>query len=89
MGRLDGKVALISGAARGMGNATARAFAREGAKVVVTDLIDEEGEAFVKELGDGAIYRHLDVTKEDEWQAAVEAATNTFGHLCRKKHHGR
>ncbi|MGY8737654.1 MAG: SDR family NAD(P)-dependent oxidoreductase, partial [bacterium] len=81
MGRLDGKVALISGAARGMGNATARAFAREGAKVVVTDLVDEEGEAFVKELGDAAIYRHLDVTKEDEWQAAVEAATNTFGHL--------
>ena len=81
-GRLDGKVALISGAARGMGNANGRELSHvEGAKVVVTDLIDEEGEAFVKELGDGAIYRHLDVTKEDEWQAAVEAATNTFGHL--------
>ena len=81
MGRLDGKVALISGAARGMGNAEARVFAREGAKVVLTDVVDDEGEALAMEIGDAAVYQHLDVTQEDEWQAAVEVATSRFGKL--------
>jgi len=81
MKRLEGKVALISGAARGMGEATARLFAAEGARVVIADIVDDEGEALANEIGDGAIYQHLDVTDEDEWKAAVEASTRAFGKL--------
>ena len=81
MGRLDGKVALISGAARGMGRAEARLFAAEGAKVAVCDVLDAEGQAVAKEIGDGALYQHLDVTSEDEWAAAVAATTAAFGEL--------
>jgi len=81
MGRLEGKVALISGAARGMGNAEARRFAAEGAKVVVADIVDDEGAQLVNEIGDAAHFVHLDVTQEDQWQAAVEAAVSTFGKL--------
>ena len=79
MGRLDGKVALISGAARGMGNAEAKLFAAEGAKVVVADIIDDEGQALAAEIGDAAIYQHLDVAQEEQWQSAVKAAGDAFG----------
>ncbi|MAG30645.1 MAG: 3-alpha-hydroxysteroid dehydrogenase [Deltaproteobacteria bacterium] len=81
MGRLDGKVALISGAARGMGEAEARLFAAEGAKVAVCDLRDDEGKAVADSIGENAIYQHLDVTNEDAWTEAVEATTRTFGGL--------
>ena len=81
MGRLDGKVALISGAARGMGQAEARRFAEEGAKVIVADLLDDEGEALAKDIGDAALFQHLDVTQEDQWVTAVDAATAAFGKL--------
>ena len=81
MARLDGKVALISGGARGMGKAEAILFAREGAKVVVADVADAEGEALAREIGPAAIYQHLDVTQEDDWAAAVEATTSAFGSL--------
>jgi 3alpha(or 20beta)-hydroxysteroid dehydrogenase len=80
-GRLDGKVALITGSARGMGAAEATLLAAEGAKVVISDVLDAEGEALAKEIGDSAIFVHLDVTQESEWTAAVEAATSNFGSL--------
>ena len=81
MGRLDGKVALISGAARGMGQAEARLFAAEGAKVVLTDVVDDEGKAVAEEIGEDAIYQRLDVRREEDWDAAMEAATRSFGRL--------
>ncbi len=81
MARLDGKVALISGAARGMGQAEAQIFAAEGAKVVVCDVRDAEGKAVAEKIGADAIYQHLDVTSEDEWEAAVAATTSAFGKL--------
>jgi len=61
-GRLDGKVALVTGAARGQGAAEARLFVAEGARVLLGDVLDDEGAAVAKELGDAAVYRHLDVT---------------------------
>jgi 3alpha(or 20beta)-hydroxysteroid dehydrogenase len=81
MGRLEGKVALISGSARGMGQAEARLFAAEGAKVVVCDVRDDEGKSVAEEIGSSAIYQHLDVTSEAEWAEAVAATTSAFGKL--------
>ena len=84
MGRLDGKIALISGGARGQGAAEAILFAREGAKVVFDDLLDDEGkrvEAQVAELGGEATYVHLDVTSADNWDAAVQTALDRYGRL--------
>jgi 3alpha(or 20beta)-hydroxysteroid dehydrogenase len=70
--RLEGKVALVTGAARGTGEATARAFAREGATVWITDLLDEAGEKVAAEIGEHGRYLHLDVSEEDQWRGAVE-----------------
>src|ERR1700737_2878552 len=81
MGRVDGKVALISGGARGMGAAHARMLVREGAKVVIGDILDEEGKALADEIGDAARYVHLDVTQADDWDAAVATAVDEFGKL--------
>ena len=72
MGRLDGKTALISGGARGQGAAEARLFAKEGANVVLTDVLDDEGERTADAIG--ADYLHHDVTSEAEWAAAVAHA---------------
>ncbi|MCA1843334.1 MAG: SDR family NAD(P)-dependent oxidoreductase, partial [Actinobacteria bacterium] len=80
-GRLDGKVALITGSARGMGAAEAVLFAAEGAKVVVSDVLEAEGEALAKEIGDSAIFVRLDVTQPGEWHEAVDAAVSEFGRL--------
>ncbi|GAA1461841.1 SDR family oxidoreductase [Williamsia maris] len=81
MGRVDGKVVLISGGARGMGAAHARALAAEGASVVLGDILDDEGTALASEIGDAARYVHLDVTQPEQWSAAVSAAAETFGSL--------
>jgi len=84
MGKLDGKVALISGGARGQGAAEAETFAREGAKVVFGDILDTEGqkvEAAIRAAGADATYVHLDVTSEADWQRAVQTATGRHGRL--------
>ncbi|CAM3837864.1 glucose 1-dehydrogenase [Kibdelosporangium persicum] len=81
MGRLDGKVALVSGAARGQGAATARRFVEEGAKVTIADILDEQGKELAAELGEAAVYQHLDVASEDDWTAAVDRTRTEFGAL--------
>ncbi|MBV9090176.1 MAG: glucose 1-dehydrogenase [Mycobacteriaceae bacterium] len=81
MGRVQGKVALISGGARGMGASHARMLADEGAKVVIADVLDEEGAALARELGDHGLYVHLDVREPQQWQAAVTATIEQFGLL--------
>ncbi len=82
--RLEGKVAFISGGARGMGAAEARLFAREGARVAIGDVLDDLGrqvEAEINETGGEAIYVHLDVTEEEDWQRAVSTTVERFGGL--------
>lgn len=79
MGRLDGKIAIITGAARGQGEAEARAFVEHGARVVVTDVLDTLGAAVAAALGDAAIYRHLDVRSEDGWATVVADCSEHFG----------
>src|SRR4051794_12480979 len=81
MGRLDGKVALVTGAARGQGEAEARLFVAEGASVILGDVRDDAGEIVAKELGDRAAYVHHDVTREDDWAAIVEATHARFGRI--------
>ncbi|MFI4949310.1 MAG: glucose 1-dehydrogenase [Alphaproteobacteria bacterium] len=79
MNRLDGKVALISGAARGIGAETARLMIEAGAKVAIGDVLDDRGRDTAQSLGDNALYHHLDVTREDDWSAAVAATAAKFG----------
>ena len=84
MARLAGKVALISGGARGQGAAETRLFVREGASVVFGDVLDDEGkkvEAEIRAAGGQATYVHLNVTREDDWRAAVATAVQTYGRL--------
>ncbi|MFF4231002.1 SDR family NAD(P)-dependent oxidoreductase [Streptomyces sp. NPDC001820] len=86
MGKLDGRVILITGAARGQGEQEARLFAAEGAKVVLADVLDDQGEALAKELCEElgetvAAYVHLDVSREPDWIAAVAAAKEAFGKI--------
>jgi 3alpha(or 20beta)-hydroxysteroid dehydrogenase len=79
MGELDGKVAIITGAARGQGAAAARLFVAAGARVVVADVLDDVGKELADSLGDAAIYRHLDVSSEDDWKSVVDEAVETLG----------
>jgi NAD(P)-dependent dehydrogenase (short-subunit alcohol dehydrogenase family) len=84
MNCLDGKVALISGAARGIGGEAAKLMAQAGAKLVVADVLDDAGQQTVEAIrtaGGQADYIHLDVTREDEWSAAIDLATGRFGKL--------
>ena len=80
-GRLEGKVAAITGAASGFGAGAARRFVAEGARVVLGDIQDEVGEALAAELGDAAVYVHCDVTVEDEVANMVDTAVSKFGQL--------
>ncbi|MEV4867111.1 SDR family NAD(P)-dependent oxidoreductase [Streptomyces ossamyceticus] len=79
MGKLDGRVVLVTGAARGQGEQEARLFREEGARVVVADVLDDQGEALAKEIG--ALYVHLDVGREEDWTAAVAAAKDAYGRV--------
>lgn len=79
--RMEKKVALITGGARGMGAAQARLFVAEGGRVVITDVLDDLGSALAKELGPAAVYTHLDVTSEADWAAAVQLTGKKFGPL--------
>jgi 3alpha(or 20beta)-hydroxysteroid dehydrogenase len=81
VGRLDGKVALITGGARGMGESHVRAFTAEGARVVFGDVLDDKGKAVESALGDCCRYVRHDVTSEEDWTAAVSLAVETFGKL--------
>jgi NAD(P)-dependent dehydrogenase (short-subunit alcohol dehydrogenase family) len=80
-GRLEGKVALITGGASGLGEATVRLFVEEGARVVISDLQVERGEALASELGAAAIFQRTDVTHESDIAAAVDSAMENFGRL--------
>ncbi len=80
MGKLDGKVAVITGGASGIGEGTVRLFVEEGARVVIADIQDDRGQALAAELS-GAVYQRTDVTKEDDVRAAVSRATAEFGRL--------
>jgi 3alpha(or 20beta)-hydroxysteroid dehydrogenase len=81
MGQLDGKVAIISGAAQGMGAAEARMFAAEGAQVVLGDIQDDLGAAIAIEIGEAGAFEHLDVRSEDDWARIVATAEQRFGRL--------
>ena len=81
MNRLDGKVALISGGARGIGGETARLMRKAGANVIIGDILSDAGRALAAELGDGAAFVELDVTSEASWSAAVDTAVQRFGRL--------
>jgi 3(or 17)beta-hydroxysteroid dehydrogenase len=84
MSRLDGKVALISGAARGIGGETAKLMTQAGARVVIGDVLDERGQQTISAInaaGGQAEYVHLDVTNEGQWAAAIDVATGKFGKL--------
>lgn len=79
MGRLDGKVAIITGGARGMGASHAKRFLEEGAKVMITDILEKEGEAMSSELGGNIKFMKHDVTKASEWEKVVAETESAFG----------
>jgi 3alpha(or 20beta)-hydroxysteroid dehydrogenase len=78
---LDGKVALVTGSGRGIGEAVVRLFVERGARVVVSDVMEEGGQAVAAELGDQAIFRRLDVTDAEHWDSVVKDAVDHFGRL--------
>ncbi|MEU7061041.1 SDR family NAD(P)-dependent oxidoreductase [Streptomyces sp. NPDC046197] len=79
MGKLDGRVVIVTGAARGQGEQEARLFAGEGARVVVADVLDDRGEALAKDIG--ALYVHLDVGEEEDWRSATRATKKAYGRI--------
>ena len=81
MGILEGKIAIITGSARGQGEAAARRFVEEGARVVIADVIDDLGKQLTEELGPAAEYRHLDVSSEQDWDTVVGEVMQAHGRL--------
>ncbi len=81
MGRLENKIAVITGGSSGLGEATVRRFVEEGARVVIADFQDEPGLALAKDLGDATVFIHTDVTREEDVAAAVDLAVSSFGRL--------
>ena len=81
MGRLDGKVAIVTGGARGQGEAEVRLFAAEGAKVIVSDVLVDAGQAVAVSLGDSAVFFRQDVSREEDWEAVMNLAAERFGGL--------
>ena len=81
MGRVQGKIALVTGGASGIGRGCVETLAREGATVVITDLQDAKGEALAAEVGGSAVYLHQDTTSEDEWIAIIGEIEKRFGRL--------
>jgi NAD(P)-dependent dehydrogenase (short-subunit alcohol dehydrogenase family) len=81
MGRVDGKVALVTGGAKGLGLASARALIAEGARVMITDVDATSGEAAARELGSNAVFRKQDVTDKNSWEAVLEDVVARFGTL--------
>jgi len=79
MGRLDSKIAIVTGGAQGQGAAITRAYVAEGARVVIADVADEPGELLAKELGDNALFVHHDVSSPESWTALVEETGERFG----------
>ena len=80
-GRVGGKIAIVTGGAKGLGEADCRLLAAHGAKVVVADIDEVKGQTLAKELGEGAVFMRLDVTDEDNWQAVIAATVERFGGL--------
>ena len=76
MSRLEGKVAMVTGGARGMGEATVRLMVEQGARVLIGDVLEKEGQALSDELGDAVAFQRLDVTQKSQWDQAVEAAAS-------------
>ena len=81
MGSLDGRVAIVTGGASGIGAASVRLFREEGARVVCADVQDAAGEALAKELGPGVLYQHADVSREEDVRALVARAGDAWGRL--------
>ena len=81
MGRVTGKVAIVTGAASGMGKADAHLLATEGAKVVVADMNEPDGKAVAQAIGENAVFMHLNVTDEENWKSVIAATVKTFGQL--------
>ena len=85
MGRVSGKVAIVTGASSGMGKADAQMLASEGAKVVLADLDDAQGQLVAEKIGANALYLHLDVTDEENWKSVVAETVAAFGGAERRR----
>lgn len=81
MGRLDNQVAVITGGASGIGKASVKLFVKEGARVVIADILDDYGQSLAEEMGENAVFLHTDVSQEDQVKASVDLAREKFGRL--------